>query len=90
MPLNAKQRQQLKAKAHPLKPVILIGHNGLTDAVQKEIDRALNDHELIKIRIQSEDRDLRRELFAQICNQQHAELVQLLGRIAVIYRKQTE
>lgn len=90
MPLTPKIKQQLKAKAHTLKPVILIGNNGLTDAVNKEIDRALHDHELIKIRIQTNDRELRRELFNQLCEANHAELVQVIGNIGVIYRVNEE
>lgn len=90
MSLNTKQKQQLKATAHSLKPVIMIGNNGLTDAVNNEIDRALNDHELIKIRILSNDRDLRREIFTNICAAQKAELVQIIGSIGIIYRKYIE
>jgi RNA-binding protein len=86
MPLNTKAKQQLKAKAHKLKPVVMIGNNGLTDAVNKEIDRALHDHELIKIRILSNDRDLRRQIFNEICQVNQAELVQVIGSIGVIYR----
>jgi RNA-binding protein len=89
MSLTPKAKQHLKAKAHKLKPVILIGSNGLTDAVNKEIDRALHDHELIKIRIQTNDRDLRRELFNQICEVNQAELVQIIGGIGVVYRVNT-
>jgi len=87
MPLTPKTRQQLKAKAHKLKPIILIGNNGLTAAVNKEIDRALQDHELIKIRIQTNDRDFRRALFTQITQENQAELVQIIGNIGVVYRK---
>lgn len=87
MPLTPKTRQQLKAQAHKLKPVVLLGNNGLTDAVNKEIERALQDHELIKIRIHSNDRELRRELFNQISAHCQAELVQVIGSIGVIYRK---
>lgn len=90
MPLHPRQRQQLRGQAHKLKPVVMIGNNGVTEAVNKEIDRALNDHELIKIRIQSDDRDLRRELFATLCDANRAELVQVIGAIGVIYRKKTE
>lgn len=86
MPLTPKIKQQLKAKAHKLKPVIMIGNNGLTDAVNKEIDRALLDHELIKIRIHTNDRELRRELLNEICKANQAELVQTIGSIGVIYR----
>lgn len=90
MSLTPKERQQLKGKAHKLKPVVLIGNNGLTAAVNKEIDRALTDHELIKVRIAANDRDLRRALFAEICATNQAELVQTIGAIGVIYRKNPE
>jgi RNA-binding protein len=87
MTLTTKYKQQLKAQAHSLKPVILVGNHGVTEAVKKEIDRALHDHELIKVRIRTEDRDLRKTLFADICESLGAELVQLIGGIGVIYRK---
>lgn len=88
--LTTKYKQQLKARAHKLKPVILIGNNGFSDAVKKEMDRALNDHELIKIRIASEDRDERRELASTICTELNAQLIQTIGAIAVLYRKNVE
>jgi RNA-binding protein len=87
MPLNPKERQHLKGLAHKLKPVILVGSNGVTPAVLKEIDRALNDHELIKIRIAGEDRDARRLSLDEIAAQSGAELVQSIGAIGVFYRK---
>lgn len=90
MPLNAKSRQALKAKAHSLKPVVLLGNHGLTDAVLKEINRAISDHELIKIRIPVEDRDERKAISAQICEAMKAELVQLIGAIGVFYRKRKD
>lgn len=87
MPLTPKGRQVLKAKAHALKPIILIGSKGLTDAVKKEINIALDDHELIKIRIPVEDREEKKAIVAEICESASAELVQLIGKIAVVYRK---
>jgi RNA-binding protein len=90
MPLNTKQKQQLKAKAHQLKPIVMIGNHGFSAAVQKEMLRALHDHELIKIRIAEKDRDARRALLAEICTACEAELVQTIGSIGVIYRKKTE
>lgn len=87
MPLAPKTRQALKSRAHALKPVVLIGNQGLTPAVSKEIDRALNDHELIKIRVASNDRELRRALINEICTAQGAELVQLIGNVGVLFRK---
>lgn len=90
MALSTKAKQALKAKAHALKPIILIGNQGHSAAVKKEINRALDDHELIKIRIQSQDRDLRRALFTEICADAQAELVQIIGNIGVIYRKKQD
>lgn len=86
MPLTTKERQHLKARAHKLKPVVMIGGNGVTAAVNKEIERALNDHELIKIRVQAEDRELRQELLQAICDATEAELVQKIGNIGIFYR----
>lgn len=86
MPLTTKDRQHLKARAHALKPIIMVGNNGVSAAVNKEIDRALNDHELIKVKIQSTDREARRQMLAEICEASGAELVQSIGAIGVIYR----
>lgn len=90
MPLTPKERQHLKGLAHKLKPVVMVGNNGMTDAVNKEVDRALNDHELIKIRILSQEREVRAQLFAAICEAANAELVQKIGSIGVLYRKKSE
>lgn len=87
MSLTPKERQQLKARAHKLKPIVFIGYQGLTEAVKKEADRALNDHELIKIRIQAEDREERRAFFIELCKALLADEVQLIGNIGIIYRK---
>ena len=87
MALTPKTRQALKAKAHKLKPVVLIGSNGLTDAVHKEIDRALHDHELIKVRIATTDRELKQAIYSEISAANHAEPVQLIGNMVVIFRK---
>lgn len=90
MSLTPKNRQHLKAKAHKLKPVVLIGNNGLTANVNAEIDRALTDHELIKVKVASEDREERLQCFTDICTAHHAELVQAIGRIGILYRKRVE
>ncbi|KTD18118.1 ribosome assembly RNA-binding protein YhbY [Legionella jordanis] len=80
-------RQSLKAKAHHLKPVILLGAKGLTAAVLEETNHALQAHELIKIKIAGVERDERQQIATEICEELGAELVQLIGNIAVIYRK---
>jgi RNA-binding protein len=90
MKLASKRRQQLKAQAHKLKPIVLIGNNGLTDNVNMEIERALHDHQLIKMRINAEDRLLRKSLFQEISLTHHAELIQMVGKVGVIYREKTE
>ncbi len=90
MSLTTKEKQHLKGRAHSLKPVIMIGSNGVTPAVIKEVDRALDDHELIKIRIQGSDRDARQAMVEDIAAQSGAEMVQLIGAIGVFYRKQTK
>lgn len=85
--LTTKDKQLLKGKAHKLNPIVMIGNNGLTENVRMEIDRGLTDHELIKIRIQCADRDLRKEMFNDICKTSAAEAIQLIGNVGVIYRK---
>jgi RNA-binding protein len=90
MSLDKKTRQEFKAKAHKLKPVVMIGIKGLTENTNIEIDRALHDHELIKIRIQNSDRELKQQIFAEICDVAKAEAVQFIGGIGVIYRKKVE
>lgn len=90
MSLTTKQRQQLKGQAHKLKPIIWIGNKGLTAAVHKEIDFALHDHELIKIRIPVQDRALRQQLAEEIATTNKAELIQLIGNIGIFYRLNPE
>jgi len=90
MAITTKFKQQLKAKAHKLKPIVFVGNNGLTESVINEMDRGLTDHELIKIRIQSEDREERRALFVEVCNVVLATPVQFIGSIGVMYRKNAE
>ena len=66
---------------------MLIGNKGLTEAVKKEIDIALNDHELIKLRIATTDREEKKAAVTEICESLKAESVQLIGNISVLYRK---
>ena len=80
----------LKAQAHSLEPVVLIGNKGLTDEVVNEIDRALTAHELIKVRAPGLDRDEREEAFKALCERTAAEPVQHIGKVFVLYRKKPE
>ena len=80
-------KKQLRALAHALKPVVIIGQAGLTGAVMAEIELALDSHELIKIRIRSDDREMRKQIGTEICNATASERVQTIGQILVIYRR---
>lgn len=84
--MDTQIRKKLRAKAHSLKPVIMIGQSGLTEAVLVEINLALDYHELIKIRIRASDRKAGKQIIADICLQTEAELIQSIGQIAVLYR----
>ncbi|HEX4974275.1 MAG TPA: ribosome assembly RNA-binding protein YhbY [Pseudomonadales bacterium] len=86
MTLVNSQRKQFKAIGHKLKPIVTLAQNGLSENVLKEIERALNDHELIKIKIHSENRDEKIALIEDVCQQTSSTLVQTIGNIALIYR----
>jgi len=88
MPLPENQKRNLRQRGHALKPVVMIGNAGLSEAVLREIDRSLEHHELMKVRIGGADREAKKRLIAAICASCHAELVQSIGHIALIYRKQ--
>ncbi|MEX2365199.1 MAG: YhbY family RNA-binding protein [Pseudohongiellaceae bacterium] len=86
MNLTSRFVKQLRTIGHRLKPVIIIA-NGISDNINTEIDRALGDHELIKIRVNTEDRYVKRAMVDEICARHKCELVQLTGNIALIYRQ---
>lgn len=85
--LSPKQRQALKAQAHALKPVVIVGQNGLTDAVIREADIALTAHELIKIRVRNDDRDERISFAQTFCERLNAHLVAHSGKLIILWRK---
>lgn len=86
MNLSTKQKQHLKGLAHNLKPVVMMGSNGLTEAVVAEIEIALNHHELIKVKIASEDRDTKLLIVEAIIRETEAEKVQVIGKTLVLFR----
>ncbi|MGQ0578171.1 MAG: YhbY family RNA-binding protein [Betaproteobacteria bacterium] len=88
--LTPGERRALKARAHALDPVVLIGDRGLTAAVLEEIDHSLNAHELIKVRIAGEHRDARSSILRRVCEDLGASAVQHIGRILLIYRQRPE
>ena len=80
------EKKALRKKAYSLKPVVMIGQRGLTDAVLAEVDIALSAHELIKVRIRGGDKNKRIEQYMKIEQQLNAEVVQQIGGITVLYR----
>lgn len=84
--LSADERRALRARAHGLNPVVSISQNGLTEAVLKEIDVSLKSHELIKIRVYGDERELREGYLAEICERLDAAPVQHIGKLLVVWR----
>ena len=88
--LSPIERKKLKARAHALDPILHLGGKGLTEAVIAEIGRALDAHELIKVRAGGMERDAREAVFAEICSRLDAKPVQHIGKVLVVYRKKPE
>ncbi len=88
--LNRDERLRLRARAHHLNPVVLLGAAGLTEAVFNETDRALTAHELIKVRIPGDDRDDRESIGVQLADRLGAARVQVIGKLLVLYRPRPE
>lgn len=88
--LTIAHRRELKAQAHALNPVVMIGKTGLSPSVIAELDRGLSSHELIKIKVQIDDRVIRNAFFEEICQKLDAAPVQHIGKIFVIYRPKPE
>lgn len=84
--LNERQRRHLRRLGHDLKPIVRTGSNGLTDAVLAELDVALRDHELVKVKLVADDRKQRRTYIEEIIAATGAELVQSIGHTVLIYR----
>jgi putative YhbY family RNA-binding protein len=88
--LTPVERSALRAEAHALKPVVIIGEAGLTPAVLKEVDLGLDAHGLIKVRVFGDDREARVGIYDTICSELDAAPVQHIGKLLVIYRPKKE
>lgn len=88
--LTPAQRKVHRAEAHHLDPVVMIGSDGLTPNVKKEIDAALSAHSLIKVRVFSDDRTARETLFAELADSLNAAPIQHIGKLLVLWRPQVE
>jgi RNA-binding protein len=90
-PLNARQRAHLKSLAHPLKPILQIGKEGLTDAVARTVEDALHHRELLKVKVLESAPAYAREVGAALAGAiEGAHLVQVIGRTIVLYRRHAE
>ncbi|MFC3874063.1 ribosome assembly RNA-binding protein YhbY [Neisseria musculi] len=89
-PLTTQEILTLKARAHHLNPVVMVGRHGLTESVIKETDTALAAHELIKVRISGDDRAERTAICQALCEAVNAQLVQHIGKLLVLWRKNTD
>ncbi|WLQ12061.1 ribosome assembly RNA-binding protein YhbY [Hahella aquimaris] len=87
MTLPIEQRKQYRAIAHHLKPIVTIAGAGITEGVINELERALNDHELIKVKIAVGEKEERAEVIKELCEMSRSELVQVIGRTAILLRK---
>lgn len=83
---TSKELRQLRALAHKLRPVVTVAGKGLSSTVLDELDRALNDHELIKVKVAVGDREQRELVIAEVCERSSAVLVQRIGNIATLLR----
>lgn len=86
MPITTERKKYFRSLGHKLKPVVTIAGKGLTENVLAELDRALEDHELLKVKVAVADRELRTAVIEEMCKTCRAENVQEIGKIALIYR----
>ena len=87
MPLTQEQKKQFKSIGHHLKPVLIVADNGVTEGVLAELERALNDHELIKIQLRITEREDRLAVIDELYKARKADLAQVIGKMALLYRK---
>jgi RNA-binding protein len=90
MTLSNKQKQHLKGLAHSLKPIVQLGNNGLTEGVLAEIELAINHHELIKIKVASDDKEEKSLFMEAIIRETQAVKVQSIGHTLVLYKQSDE
>ena len=87
MTTSSADKKYLRSLGHQLKPVVTVAGNGLTETVLAELDRALGDHELIKVKLAVGDREAKKSTIAEICLQSKAQLIQSIGHMILLFRK---
>ena len=85
--LSKPQIKYLRTQAHKLKPVVMVGINGVTESLLAELDSALNAHELIKVKIRCEEREEKQQIIAVLCQKSQAEAVQSIGNNLTMFRQ---
>ncbi|HEY2683535.1 MAG TPA: ribosome assembly RNA-binding protein YhbY [Steroidobacteraceae bacterium] len=90
MTLSEKQKKHLRRLAHPLNPIVMLGNAGLTDGVVNELERALTDHELVKVQARVGERDARNQVLEELAVRTASTLVQRIGHVGVFYRPRKE
>ncbi len=88
--LSNKQKQTLKAQAHGLKPIIMIGDKGITEGLIAETNSSLEHHELLKVKVAHHDKALRQQLIEALCQKTESTLINTMGKIAIIYRQRQQ
>lgn len=86
MPINPERKKQFRTIGHKLNPIVTIASNGLSTGVMAELNRALDDHELIKVKLALAERDERKEIVAQLVTLPNVELIQEIGKVVILYR----
>jgi RNA-binding protein len=90
MTLTERQKKHLRGLGHQLKPVLMVGDAGLTDAVLREFGSTIAHHELIKVRVRAGDRNDRDAIIGDLCERGDAALVTRIGNVALVYRRNVE
>jgi RNA-binding protein len=89
-PLSEKQKKYLRRLAHPMSPIVMLGNAGLTLGVAQELDRALNDHELVKVSARVGERTARDAALDDLAVKTSSEIVQRIGNVGVFYRRSAQ
>jgi RNA-binding protein len=88
--LSEKQKKHLRRLAHPMSPIVMLGNAGLTDGIVKELDRALKDHELVKVAARVGDRTSRDTALGDLATRTASEIVQRIGHVGLFYRRRAQ
>lgn len=86
IPLSSQQKKSLRGIAHHLDPVVAVSERGLSEGIIEETERALNDHELIKVKVFDNDRTVRQDIANELAEKTGSVVVQKIGKIAILYR----